>query len=176
MVLSNSERQARYQQRLRQTAYENTLLHQQIRELEVHLNETRRAVRLPEVQLSKSAYDSREVNVSSKLEGDAKAVLDKVQAIFSGLVPGSSCELQDYEHRIGCGALDSWDQIQDVVFLRRDITVADVKHYATVLATKVQTGGSTAGSISPPMDEDDLRDLKEAEDRQDRSRNRVTGY
>ena len=148
MVLSNAERQARYQQRLRQTAYENQILRRQIEELERRLNETRRAVRLPEIQLPKSAYGAAQRNdMSIKIEGDSKAVLDSVQAIFDSVIPDASCELQDYEHKIGCGALDRWGNIQDVVFLRRGLSEADVEHQATVLATKVQTGGSTARTI-----------------------------
>jgi hypothetical protein len=58
MVLSNAERQARHRERQREReAYERELLQQQLAEIEAALNEARRALDLPEVQISKSAYD-----------------------------------------------------------------------------------------------------------------------
>lgn len=178
MVLTNAERQARYQQRLRQAAYENELLRRQIEELERHLNETRRAVGLPEIQLRKSAYGAaKESGMSGKIEGDPKAVLNTVQAIFSRVLPGATCELQDYEHRIGCGALDQLGNVQDVKFLRQGLSQADAEHFATVLATKVHSGGSTAGPIPvAEMDEDELEDRERAEADRDATRNSTTGY
>lgn len=64
MVLSNSERQARYKQKLREaaemnSAYEIDILRQQVAALEQALNETRRSLNLPEVQLKKSAHAPR---------------------------------------------------------------------------------------------------------------------
>jgi hypothetical protein len=57
MVLSNAERQARYKQRLRQTAYENQVLKMQIAELEQWVNELQKKVGVPVRQLPKSAYE-----------------------------------------------------------------------------------------------------------------------
>ena len=115
--------------------------------------------------------------MSGKIEGDSTAVLDTVQAIFSRVVPGATCELQDYEHRIGCGALDQWGNVQDVKFLRRGLSQADVEHFAAVLATKVHTGGSTAGAIVvPEVDEDEVEEHERAEAHRDATRNPTTGY
>jgi hypothetical protein len=58
MVLSNAERQKRYRDRLKAEArekYEMSVMRKQIAELEQRLNETRRAVNLPEIQLPKVA-------------------------------------------------------------------------------------------------------------------------
>jgi hypothetical protein len=59
MVLSNAERQKRHRERLKQAAsegYEAELLRKQIAALEVAVNETRRELKLPEIQLPKSAH------------------------------------------------------------------------------------------------------------------------
>lgn len=79
------------------------------------------------------------------IEGTETEVLAKVQAIFDELAPGARCELQDYQHKIGCGSLDRWDNIQEVKFVRRGVTEEHVRHHATVLKNKVASGGSTAG-------------------------------
>jgi ABC-type arginine/histidine transport system permease subunit len=59
MVLSNTERQARYRQRLRNAAYEHDLLRQQIAALGAGLNEARAKLGLAELQLPKSADEPR---------------------------------------------------------------------------------------------------------------------
>ena len=56
LVLSNAERQARYRQRLKDSAYEADLLRKQIAALERAVNEARAALGLPEIQLPKSAH------------------------------------------------------------------------------------------------------------------------
>ncbi len=81
----------------------------------------------------------------SKIEGDEFAVLASVQTIFDEIAPGARCELQDYRHKIGCGNMDQWGNIQDVVFVRAGIDEDEVRHHASVLAIKLRTGGSTAG-------------------------------
>lgn len=176
MVSSNAERQARYQQRLRNAAYENNLLKEQVGLLETALNEARRRLGLPEIQLPRSAYDPGDRDMSGPIEGNPQAVLVKVQEIFEKRVRGVTCELQDYEHRIGCGALDQWGNLQDVVFLRPGLTYSQADHFATALATKVHTGGSTAGPVPAPLDEDEERELSEEEAERDRSRSPTTGY
>jgi hypothetical protein len=55
MVLSNTERQARYRQKLRNAAYEHDILRKQIEALETALNEARAKLSLPEIQLPKMA-------------------------------------------------------------------------------------------------------------------------
>jgi hypothetical protein len=80
-----------------------------------------------------------------EVSGKDEEVLERVQAIFDGVVPGALCELQDYNFRIGCGAMDQWDSIKEVVFLRRGLTEEMVEHQAQVLSRKVASGGSTAG-------------------------------
>ena len=116
------------------------------------------------------------MGMPAKIDGDAQAILEAVQAIFNTIVPDASCELQDYEHRIGCGALDQWGNIQDVVFLRRGLDEADVVNFATVLATKVRTGGSTAGEAFEPEDEDELEEHRRAEEAVAETRDPTTGY
>lgn len=175
MVLSNKERQARYQQRLRNAAYETDLLKQQVGLLEGAVNEMRRRLGLAEIQLPRSAYDSGDREVSAPIEGNAQAALVKVQEIFERRVPGVRCELQDYEHRIGCGMIDEWGGLQEVKFLRHGLSYGDVDHLATVLATKISTGGSTAGPV-PDLDEDELREHAEEDADRDASRNTITGY
>ena len=81
----------------------------------------------------------------SVIKGDEQAVLAGVQAIFDEFAPGARCELQDYRHKIGCGNMDQWGNIQDVRFVRAGVTEEDARHFAQVLAIKVRTGGSTAG-------------------------------
>lgn len=81
----------------------------------------------------------------------ARTDLERVQAIFDQIVPGAVCELQDYEFRIGCGALDRWDNIQDVVFVRKNLSDEYIRHQAQVLSRKVESGGSTGG---PPLKTD----------------------
>jgi hypothetical protein len=71
--------------------------------------------------------------------------LMRVQEIVSAIVPTARCELQDYEHRIGCGDVDKFDQIQDVSFVWRGMTEDEVRHAGQVLSVKLRTGGSTAG-------------------------------
>ncbi len=55
MVLSNTERQTRYRQKLRNAAYEHDILRKQIEALENALNEVRAKLSLPEIQLPKMA-------------------------------------------------------------------------------------------------------------------------
>lgn len=61
MALTPSERQARYRERLKKaagniSAYEVEVMQKQIADLERTLNETRKHIGLPEIQLPKSAY------------------------------------------------------------------------------------------------------------------------
>lgn len=83
--------------------------------------------------------------MSNHLPTDPHAALSRVQELVGAVVPTARCELQDYEHKIGCGDMDQWDNIQDVVFVRRGTTENDVLHLARVLEVKLRTGGSTAG-------------------------------
>ena len=58
MVLSNAERQARHRDRQREReAYERDLRNKQLAAMEDALNEVRRELKLPEVQLPKSSYE-----------------------------------------------------------------------------------------------------------------------
>ena len=81
----------------------------------------------------------------SNIEGEAKDCLAAVQAIFDEAAPGAVCQLKDYNFRIGCGNMDNWGNIQEVVFLRSGLTTEAMLHQAASLAIKVKTGGSTAG-------------------------------
>jgi len=61
MVLNNAERQARYRQRLKEaadnnSAYEMDVMRKQIAMLEQALNETRAHIGLTQIQVPKSAY------------------------------------------------------------------------------------------------------------------------
>jgi len=71
-------------------------------------------------------------------------VLERVQALVGGVVPEALCEFWDYRHRIRCGTHDQWGNTQEVSFVWRGQTEDDVLHLASVLDTKVRTGGSTA--------------------------------
>lgn len=59
--MTPAERQARYRQRLKDaaegtSAYEVEVLQSQVATLEARLNETRKHIGLPEIQLPRSAY------------------------------------------------------------------------------------------------------------------------
>ncbi len=81
----------------------------------------------------------------TKLSGDEATILAQVQAIVRETVPEANCELQDYQHQIGCGALDQWGDVQAVKFRRQEWDDEIVRHKAKVLATLIRTGGSSAG-------------------------------
>lgn len=83
--------------------------------------------------------------MSDSLPTEPAAAVARVQELVSAIVPTARCELQDYDHKIGCGDMDQWGNIQDVVFVRHGTTENDVLHLARVLETKLRTGGSTAG-------------------------------
>ncbi len=89
--------------------------------------------------------------MSDKLSGSPAEVLSRVQEVFASIVPGAVCELQDYEFRIGCGAMDRWGNLQDVKFQRNGLTEEEVRYHAQVLSRMVESGGSTAG---PPVKTD----------------------
>lgn len=80
--------------------------------------------------------------------GDEHTILGRVQAIFDEVTPGARCELQDYSHKIGCGNMDQWGNIQDVVFVRAGIDDDQVRHHAAVLAIKLRTAGRRSGPSS----------------------------
>lgn len=125
----------------------------------------------PEAQ---SRQNKLEVDVPDRIDGEPAAVLARVQEIVRRAVPEAKCELQDYDHRIGCGALDPWGNIQEVRFLRRELRTIDIEHQARVLAAKVATGGSTA--VPADLDEDEQREIEDEELARDASRNSTTGY
>lgn len=83
--------------------------------------------------------------MSDSLPTAPAAAVARVQELVSAIVPTARCELQDYEHKIGCGDMDQWGNIQEVVFVRHGTTENDVMHLARVLEVKLKTGGSTAG-------------------------------
>lgn len=83
--------------------------------------------------------------MSDSLPNDPAAAVARVQELVSAIVPTARCELQDYDHKIGCGDMDQWGNIQDVVFVRHGTSEDKVRHFAQVLETKLRTGGSTAG-------------------------------
>ena len=83
--------------------------------------------------------------MTDSLPVDPAAAVARVQELVSAIVPTARCELQDYEHKIGCGDMDQWGNIQEVVFVRHGTTENDVMHLARVLGVKLKTGGSTAG-------------------------------
>ena len=112
--------------------------------------------------------------MTENLPSDPQQALSAVQEIVRRVVPDARCELKDYQHRIGCGVLDRWDNLQEVVFLRRNLDTKSVETYANVLAAKVQTGGSSAGI--PPLDEDEERDREREEQERIANRNPTTGY
>jgi len=55
---------------------------------------------------------------------------------------GAKCELQDYEHRIGCGALDAVGKVRDVRSLRAGLTEEDARSLGQTLAERL-AGAST---------------------------------
>jgi DNA-binding XRE family transcriptional regulator len=79
-----------------------------------------------------------------KLPSEPRQALDRVQELVSAIVPAARCELQDYQFRIGCGAVDAKGNIQDIVFIWRGQTENDVLHLARLLEAKLQPGGSSA--------------------------------
>jgi hypothetical protein len=83
--------------------------------------------------------------MDDKITGSPEEILARVTAIVREQVPNANCELQDYGHQIGCGELDQWGNVQDVKLRRDHWNEVHVSHAAKVLATKVRTGGSTAG-------------------------------
>jgi len=83
--------------------------------------------------------------MSENLNGTPEEVLEQVLTLVREQVPSANCELQDYGFQIGCGALDPFGTVQDVKLRRDAWNETHVKHAALVLATKVRTGGSTAG-------------------------------
>jgi hypothetical protein len=61
-----------------------------------------------------------------------------VQAYARSFVPEAVCELKDYGFRVGLGALDRNDELQEVVFLRRGgLTPDRVEFYAKALLNKL---------------------------------------
>lgn len=75
--------------------------------------------------------------VSDKIEGSAEEALAKVQEIVASVVPDAHCELQDYQHPIGCGSVDQDGNVVDVVMLRRGLDAQQVQARAEELARKV---------------------------------------
>lgn len=73
-----------------------------------------------------------------EFSGSSTQVLSEVQQVFSRVVPGSVCELQDYEFRIGCGAMDATGTVQEVIFLRRHLTRDRVEAGALELERKLR--------------------------------------
>lgn len=84
----------------------------------------------------------------SAIEGAPDEVLARVQAIFDEVTPGARCQLQDYDHKIGCGADGAGENVEEVVFVRSGVTEEQARHHAEVLKRKVASGGSTAGRSS----------------------------
>ena len=78
----------------------------------------------------------KERSMSEKIEGTAEEALAKVQKIVAGIVPDAICELQDYQQRIGCGAVDRDGNVVDIVMLRRGLDVEQVNAFADDLARK----------------------------------------
>lgn len=83
--------------------------------------------------------------MTTSLPKNPQAALARVRELMKTVVPDARCELQDYDFRVGCGDMDTWGDIQDVRFMIRGETEEGVLHSAKVLATKLRTGGSTAG-------------------------------
>lgn len=71
------------------------------------------------------------------IKGDTLAVLAQIQRIVEGIVPGARCELQDYEHRIGCGALDGEGRLHDVRVMRAGLTEEDARNLGQMLADRL---------------------------------------
>lgn len=82
--------------------------------------------------------------MSIPIPADPQQALARIQEIVSGVVPTARCQLQDYDHKVGCGDMDAWNNIQDVRFVRSGQTEDSILHFARVLETKLRTGGSTA--------------------------------
>jgi hypothetical protein len=98
-----------------------------------------------QLTLEDSSTERHDGPMSPFLPSDPAAAIARVQELVSAIVPTARCELQDYEHRIGCGDMDQWGNIQDVVLVRHGTTENEILHAARVLETKLRTGGSTAG-------------------------------
>ena len=95
--------------------------------------------------LAKFVDGLQDQTMSTPIPADPHAALARIQELVSGIVPTARCELQDYDHKIGCGDMDAWKNIQDVRFVRSGQTENDILHFARVLEAKLRTGGSTAG-------------------------------
>jgi len=81
----------------------------------------------------------------TRIPGQPEDVRRTIEAMVREEVPDARCELRDYQHRIACGTMDAWGNIQDFVLVKNDWTEEVVRHHATRLAVMVRTGGSTAG-------------------------------
>jgi putative lipoic acid-binding regulatory protein len=81
--------------------------------------------------------EHEEPRMSNKIAGTAEEALSQVQTIVTRFVPEAHCELQDYQHRIGCGAPDKNGNIVDVVMIRRELDEEQVEALAQELARKV---------------------------------------
>ncbi|HEX2763479.1 MAG TPA: hypothetical protein VHM92_06490 [Allosphingosinicella sp.] len=81
----------------------------------------------------------------SRIPGPPEDVRRTIEAIVREEVADAVCELRDYHHRIACGTMDRWGNIQDFVLVRDQWDEDTVRHQAQRLAAMVRTGGSTAG-------------------------------
>lgn len=81
----------------------------------------------------------------NRIPGQPEDVRRTIEAMVQEEVPDARCELRDYHHRIACGTMDSWGNIQDFVLGKDEWTEDVVRHHAARLAVMVRTGGSTAG-------------------------------
>jgi hypothetical protein len=78
----------------------------------------------------------RRLNMAA-IQGDTVEVLAQVQRIVEAIVPDARCELQDYEHRIGCGALDGSGKLRDVRVMRAGLTEEDARNMGQTLADRL---------------------------------------
>ena len=54
----------------------------------------------------------------SRIDGEAEDIRRRMQEIVREEVSDAVCELKDYAHRIGCGTMDTWGNIQEFVLPR----------------------------------------------------------
>lgn len=65
-----------------------------------------------------------------------------VQTYARHFVPEVVCELKDYRHRLGLGALDKAGKLHEVIFLKKDVTPDRIEINAKILLTKLYPGQS----------------------------------
>jgi hypothetical protein len=74
----------------------------------------------------------------TQIAGSGEHVVDQVQRVVRGHVPGANCALLDYGKRVGCGELDDNGKLHELRWLRAELDddqiAADAERMARVIA------------------------------------------